>query len=212
MPPTAPARRSWLTAATACCSGAVRSRLALRDVGGRPVGLHRCDLAVFVEHHDVDRFKAHSAVAGAEGDGEDVGRLVTGHPQRQQLGVALEVAERAVEAVDRRPTDVHITPDRVLNRGVVGEQLDDVVGATVGDQLEVAVDGRGDGVAYIRGTCHVPKLVGRRNRGVFRFHTVGLAGNRLVPQMPTSPSYVPRQYRQDEGPPTPWWWRRTRLD
>ncbi len=46
--------------------------------------------------------------------------------------------------MDRLPADVHLAADRILDRRVVGIQLDQIIRAALGDQADVAVDGLGD--------------------------------------------------------------------
>ena len=69
-------------------------------------------------------------------------RLVAERAQRERPRLALSVlGDRRVEAADRLAADVHLAADRILDGGVVGVQLDDVVGPALRGQLEVAVDG-----------------------------------------------------------------------
>ena len=46
--------------------------------------------------------------------------------------------------MDRLPADVYLAADRVLDGGVIGVQLDQIVSAALGDQADIAVDGVGD--------------------------------------------------------------------
>ncbi|OBG92496.1 hypothetical protein A9X05_10680 [Mycobacterium sp. E3298] len=46
--------------------------------------------------------------------------------------------------MDRLAPDVHVAADGILDRGVIGVELDQFVGAALGDQFDVAVDRVGD--------------------------------------------------------------------
>lgn len=55
---------------------------------------------------------------------------------------------------------------RILNRRIIGEPLDEVVGATVCDQLEIAADGRGHDFRFIQDARHRSNANRVRQAGV----------------------------------------------
>ena len=80
---------------------------------------------------------------------------MTGHPQRHQLAFPLDIVcacQAGVEGVDRLPADVYLAADRVLDGGVVGVLIDQIVRAALGNQADVAVDGLGDVFSTRRGS------------------------------------------------------------
>ena len=66
---------------------------------------------------------------------------MAGHPQGLQFSCARDALDVAVEARNRTPTDVHLAAaDRILDGGVVGVEIGNLVRGAVGDQLQIPLD------------------------------------------------------------------------
>ena len=75
------------------------------------------------------QFELFDAVfAGADSDGKHECRLIPGHPQGEQFRFLGGVFDVLVETRDSVPADVHLAADRILDSGIGGIQIGDLLG------------------------------------------------------------------------------------
>ena len=65
---------------------------------------------------------------------------MAGHPHGDEFGFAGQTFDVLVEAVDGLSADMDLAADRILDGGVVGEQVGDLLSGTATDEFQVAVD------------------------------------------------------------------------
>ena len=64
---------------------------------------------------------------------------MSGHPQGDEFGLAGQTFDVPVEAGDGTAADVDLAPDRIIDGGIIGEQLRDLIAGAGGDEVQITV-------------------------------------------------------------------------